>query len=175
MSDQVNESAAYTGPAILELLGHRRYGGVVSQVQQYGTTMGRLDVYEAEGQPAQTIYFGGGSVYQLSPVSEEAARAVCQYSRPKPVHPYELTPHLKALSPAIYWCPRCSERQVYVDGQLCDPCAADVEEDVYGRDDDEEMDDPDVPEMGYDDADPNEEQPYDRPRDPFVGAVQDLR
>jgi hypothetical protein len=94
MSD---ESTAYSGWAVVELMGRRRYAGLVSEVVQYGVAMGRLDVPETDQGPAQTIFFGGDSVYQLSPVSEEAARAVCQYSRPEPVHRFELTPPTKAL------------------------------------------------------------------------------
>lgn len=90
------ESTAYTGWAVVELLGRRRYAGLVSEVVQFGVAMGRLDVPETGDQPAITIFFGGDSVYQLSPVSEEAARAVCQYSRPEPVRPFELTPPSKA-------------------------------------------------------------------------------
>jgi hypothetical protein len=92
MSDEAGEGQAYTGWAVVELLGRRRYAGHVSEVVQFGVAMGRLDVPETDAAPAQTIFFGGDSVYQLSPVSEEAARAVCQYSRPEPVHRYELTP-----------------------------------------------------------------------------------
>lgn len=91
MSD-TNESAAYTGWAVVELLGRRRYAGQVSEVVQFGVAMGRLDVPETPEGPAQTIFFGGESVYQISPVSEEAARAVCRYSRPEPVKIFELTP-----------------------------------------------------------------------------------
>ncbi len=94
MSD---ESTAYTGWAVVELLGRRRYAGHLSEVTQFGVAMGRLDVPETDGAPAQTIFFGGESVYQISPVSEEAARAVCQYSRPEPVHRFELTPPTKAI------------------------------------------------------------------------------
>lgn len=36
---------AYEGWAILELMGHRRLGGQVSEVTQYGAAMLRLDVH----------------------------------------------------------------------------------------------------------------------------------
>lgn len=35
---------SYEGWAILELMGHRRLGGRVSQVEQYGVPMLRIDV-----------------------------------------------------------------------------------------------------------------------------------
>lgn len=132
-----SESTAYTGWAIVELLGRRRYAGHVTEVVQFGVAMGRLDVPETADAPAQTIFFGGESVYQLSPVSEEAAKAVAQYSRPEPVHTFELTPKMKAVGAPRFWCPRCDNVQVDAEGELCGACGAEVEREVHGDDDEE--------------------------------------
>lgn len=133
MSDEAGEGQAYTGWAVVELLGRRRYAGHVSEVVQFGVAMGRLGVPETDAAPAQTIFFGGDSVYQLSPVSEEAARAVCQYSRPEPVHRYELTPPTTARAleaPSTVECSECGDivaDRPTVPGKspLCRDCDAD--------------------------------------------------
>src|SRR4029077_10618064 len=50
---------AYAGWAIVELFGHVRLAGQVSQVEQYGSTMLRLDVPEVDGHPGFTSFKGG--------------------------------------------------------------------------------------------------------------------
>jgi hypothetical protein len=133
------QPAAYEGWAVLELMGHRRIGGHVQEVVQYGTTMIRIDVPadEPDGQPI-TQFYGGTSIYCLSPTTEESARAVARYSRPQPVHQYELTPPVKAIPQLSYWCPRCEDGRVTVENQLCDTCQQDVA-DENPRDDLEDL------------------------------------
>jgi hypothetical protein len=96
--DQQQQPAAYEGWAVLELMGHRRLGGYVREVAQFGTAMIRIDVpaESEDGQPV-TQFYGGQSIYCLSPVTEESARAVARHSRPRPVHQYELVPPATAL------------------------------------------------------------------------------
>lgn len=88
MSD---ESTAYTGWAVVELMGHRRIAGHVSEAAQYGTAMIRIDVPTTEGPPI-TQFYGGASIYCLSPVTEDVARAVARRNKPAPVSPYEILP-----------------------------------------------------------------------------------
>lgn len=80
---------AFEGWAIVELMGHRRLAGRVSEASQYGVAMLRLDVYDADGKVA-TQFYGGASIYCLTPTTEELARRVGQMSRPSPVQPWEL-------------------------------------------------------------------------------------
>lgn len=126
------DSAAYEGWAVVELMGHRRIAGHVSEVAQYGTAMIRIDVPTTEGPPI-TQFYGGQSIYCVSPVSEEAARAVALRNKPAPVSPYEVIP--PSLPKPTYWCARCNDRQVNADGQVCDRCTDDVD---YERDDDDD-------------------------------------
>ena len=83
-----DEAKAYEGWAILELMGHRRLGGRVCQVEQYGTVMIRVDVPDGEGWSTQ--FYGGGSIYCLTPTTEAIARAVAARNKPEPVHAWEL-------------------------------------------------------------------------------------
>lgn len=88
MSD---ETTAYEGWAVLELMGHRRLAGYVREVVQYGTPMCRLDVPVEGGEPI-TQFYPGTSIYCLSPVTEDVARAVALRNKPAPVSPYEVLP-----------------------------------------------------------------------------------
>lgn len=80
----------YEGWAIVELMGHRRLAGRVSEVSQYGAAMLRLDVPDENGAPMATQFYGGASLYCVTPTTEEIARAVAASSRPAPVQRWEL-------------------------------------------------------------------------------------
>jgi hypothetical protein len=86
--------------AILELMGHRRLGGMVTEEEHFGAKMCRIDIPQElinDGAPMVTQYYGGGAIYGLTPCSEDAARIAAKMSRPEPVHPWEL-PALPANS-----------------------------------------------------------------------------
>lgn len=74
---------------ILEQMGHVRLGGLISQEELFGTVMGRIDVPRPSG-AVVTRYFGGQTVYALTPCDEATARAVALHCDPAPVHAYEL-------------------------------------------------------------------------------------
>lgn len=92
------EPTTATGPddaigwAILELMGHRRLAGWVSEQTVAGTAMLRLDVPEVDGQPAVTQLYSGHAVYAITPTTEALARQVARAGRPAPVSRYELPP-----------------------------------------------------------------------------------
>lgn len=74
--------------AILELMGHVRLAGRVSEETHFGTALGRIDIPVGDGFTTQ--YFGGGSIYRLTPTTEEIARSVAARNQPEPVYPFEL-------------------------------------------------------------------------------------
>lgn len=87
--------------AVLELMGHRRLGGFVSEATLAGGAFLRIDVPGAEpGKFVATQYYSPGSVYALTPTTEEAARAVAKRNRPEPMHRWEL-PERSEPRPAV--------------------------------------------------------------------------
>jgi hypothetical protein len=60
--------------AIVAIMGHQTYAGFVSEQRIGGTAFVRVDVPEVNGQPAFSKLFGGGSIYSITPCSEEVAR-----------------------------------------------------------------------------------------------------
>lgn len=84
MSDPIFE-----GWAILELMGHRRVAGYVREVSFAGTALARVDIPGDDG-PSFSQFYGGSSIYCMTPCTEEAARGVARANRPEPVHSYEL-------------------------------------------------------------------------------------
>jgi hypothetical protein len=116
---------AFDSWCVLELMGHVRMAGRVTEEERFGVKMGRIDVPDADrtcpdcgghghgpdtadgpnvdeqgpcpvcggkGRVAAftTVYFGGGSVYRMTPTTEEVARVVARGSQPEPVHRWEL-------------------------------------------------------------------------------------
>lgn len=115
----MSESKTDTTPdtwAIVELMGHVRLAGKLSEEEKFGSKMGRLDIPTYEKCTCQnavrpsvesptvecsqcmgagfvtkfiTQFFGGGSVYRISVVSEEAARHAAKSTAPAPISPWD--------------------------------------------------------------------------------------
>lgn len=102
MSDDIQtlagSSVSYLDPAAswacVEIFGHRKHYGRISQVEQFGTKMLRVDV--PQGQCAddkfETFYYGGASIFSITPMTEEAARKWAEYYAPTPVEPLNRLP-----------------------------------------------------------------------------------
>jgi hypothetical protein len=76
--------------AVVELMGHLTVAGKVSEVELFGSKMGRIDVPAPDG-GFVTQYFGGGSVYRISPCDEATARYRARENQPKLISPWELS------------------------------------------------------------------------------------
>lgn len=125
----------YEGWAVVEMLGHRRLGGRVSQVEMYGTALLRVDVPGEDGEIVATQLVGGQSIYALTPCSEEAARAVARRNQVEPVARWEL-PALAAPGQQPQTelaCARCRDViQVYA-GTLSAVCSDCLTPELYGE------------------------------------------
>lgn len=80
--------------AILELMGHVKLAGKVTEETHFGTVLGRIEIPLEDGSFI-TQMFGGSSVYRLTPCTEQIARVVARANKPQPVSVYDL----KALLP----------------------------------------------------------------------------
>lgn len=91
-------SDPFKGWAILELMGHRRLAGLVSEQEIGGSGFLRLDVpgpstSDGPSGPSDFIatqFYSPSAVYCLTPTSEEMARAVAASNQPRPVQRWEL-------------------------------------------------------------------------------------
>lgn len=117
------------GWAVLELLGHRRLAGYVSEATVAGVGMLRIDVpADEDGHPAVTQIYAPSAVYCLTPVGEAEARGAARRNRPEPVHRYEPSP------------PRTVEdrpRELFVASSDIDPADLGDDGDDCGGEDDE--------------------------------------
>jgi len=84
-TDQLN---GFDQWAILELLGHVKLAGRVTEQEHFGTKLGRIDIPTGDGFTTQ--FFSGSSIYRLTPTTEEIARSVAARNQPTPAHRWEL-------------------------------------------------------------------------------------
>ncbi|TWU66468.1 hypothetical protein [Crateriforma conspicua] len=83
--------------AIVDVMGHQRYVGKVTEQVVSGCGFVRVDIPATSDQPAWTKLIGTGSIYAITPVSKEIAVTLAQRSGVAPVQPYQLQPERKSL------------------------------------------------------------------------------
>lgn len=77
--------------AILEIMGHNKFAGFVTEQVIGGASFVRVDVPECgDDHPQFTKLFGAASIYCITPVEERLARAMAVSLRQQPVHTYDL-------------------------------------------------------------------------------------
>lgn len=81
--------------ALVELFGHSRIVGHVTEQSIGGGAFVRVDVPDKEGKTIFTRFFGHGAIYSMSPITKELAIALAQRQDSAPVSRFELPPQLK--------------------------------------------------------------------------------
>lgn len=92
MSDQDEKFEAW---GLLELFGHQRLAGRLSEQTIGGVHFIRVDVPEVKDYDGETIagytrFFTQGAIYGMTPTDEQVARAMAMRLRARPVQTYEL-------------------------------------------------------------------------------------
>lgn len=105
---------------VVELFGHRRLGGLLSEATLFGGSFLRIDI-PAPGpvggkEFVATQYYGDKAVFSLTTTSEEAARLVAAGNQPAPVHVWELPAPAKPVRPANPFDPDDDEEPDERDG-----------------------------------------------------------
>lgn len=120
--------------AIVELMGHVRMAGRVTEEERFGAKVGRIDV-PRDDDGYTTVFFGGSSIYRLTPTTETIARAVAKSSQPRPVRAFELPAPAPAPAgsgePDEWRCRVCGCTEdnacdggcEWVEPNLCSACA----------------------------------------------------
>lgn len=86
-------------PAIVELFGHQRIAGKISDVTIGGAALIRVDVPEADGQPGFTKFYGTGAIYAITPTDEATMLLAVKSFRAVPIERYTLTVPTRASLP----------------------------------------------------------------------------
>ena len=121
--------------AILELMGHRRLAGLVTEQTIGGASFIRIDV---PCDPPATQLYAPGAIYCITPTTEQLARQVAQATAPRPIERWELpaAPQIqggggracRVCGCTDEDCSGCIERTgepcYWVEEDLCSACAA---------------------------------------------------
>ena len=99
--------------AIIELFGHSRIAGKVTEETIGGGAFIRVDVPEVNGQKAFTKYFGDKAIYAMTPTDEETARLYAESVNAKPVELWQLPDRIRRLAATV---PDNEELILYDDG-----------------------------------------------------------
>jgi hypothetical protein len=81
---------AFNEWALVELFGHQKIVGKVSEATLAGGAFLRVDVPAFDGAAAFTRFYGPGAIYSINPVTEEIARGLLEHYRHEPVSRFEL-------------------------------------------------------------------------------------
>lgn len=76
--------------AQVQVMGHVRLAGRVSEHTVAGAAFVRVDVPETGTQPAFTRLFNPSSIYSIDPISEEMARDLAERINAAPVQAYDV-------------------------------------------------------------------------------------
>lgn len=100
MREEANET--FETWAIVELFGHSKIAGLVSEQNLAGGMFLRVDVPELRGWPAFTRFYGSGAVYSITPCTEEIARQAGEMLRVRPINVYGIAaPSLEVGEPVV--------------------------------------------------------------------------
>lgn len=83
-------SEAFKSWGLLELFGHTRLAGELSEQTIGGCHFIRIDIPDVGEIKRHTRYFTQGAIYGMTPMDEATARKLANYLRSTPVSAYEL-------------------------------------------------------------------------------------
>ena len=76
--------------ALVELFGHNRIVGLVTEQPVGGASFIRVDVPGPDGTTRYTRMFGAAAIYAINPVTKDVAISLAQRCDARPVQAYEL-------------------------------------------------------------------------------------
>ena len=84
----MDEQTQFNSWALVELFGHQRIAGLVSEQQIAGAGFVRVDVPAVNGIPAYTKLYYPSAIYGITPCGEQEARRAAEYMHERPIQPY---------------------------------------------------------------------------------------
>ena len=81
--------------ALVELFGHSKIAGRITEQNIAGTNMLRVDVPETSTQPAFTRFFGASAIYAINPTDETTAKYYADKLQTRPIDTWDVREMLK--------------------------------------------------------------------------------
>lgn len=99
----MSEETKFEQWAIVDVMGHQRFVGLVTEQVVAGQGFVRVDIPETSTVKAWTKLIGTSSIYAITPVDEGIAKSMAENQTAKPIQPYELTANevASASQPAL--------------------------------------------------------------------------
>lgn len=82
--------------AIVEIMGHQTYAGLVTESTLAGGAFVRVDIPETPGQSPFSKLFGPQSIYSITPCKADIAQAMAAKWAKKPLDVYDLPEEWRA-------------------------------------------------------------------------------
>lgn len=98
---------------IVELFGHQKIAGKVSEQVIAGQGFVRVDVPGFGEQVEFSRLYGSGAIYSIIPTSEDVVKMYLRKNTFQPIHPYELA--LPSPKKSVLDYSEENEPQIYVD------------------------------------------------------------
>lgn len=98
--------------ALVELFGHQKIVGLVTEASMAGGAFLRVDVPAFDGALAFTRFFSPGAIYSINPLDEAVARGLMERYRNEPVSRFELpqiAEKAESSDADVAYCPDCQE------------------------------------------------------------------
>ena len=89
----MSEQQTFDSHCIVELFGHQKIAGKVTEQVIAGQGFIRVDVPPTKRHPAFTRLFGSGAIYSITPVTEEIANSAAESIWIEPVTVYVAPSH----------------------------------------------------------------------------------
>src|SRR6478752_9925278 len=94
-----DEKKTFDEWALVELFGHARIVGRVTEATIAGGAFIRVDVPDKDGNTLFTRFFGPGAIYSMSPIGRDMAIALALRQSAEPVKQYALPCQIEAPDP----------------------------------------------------------------------------
>jgi DNA polymerase-3 subunit epsilon len=89
-------SDSFAQHCVVELMGHQKIAGLVTEQDMFGASLMRVDVPETSRQPAFTKFYGAAAIYAITPVEEAIAQVMAEALNEAPIQTWRL-PDIKRL------------------------------------------------------------------------------
>ena len=84
----VGTESKFDSWAIVDIFGHQKFAGRVTEQSIGGASFVRIDIPQVEDHPAYTKLFGAAAIYCITPTTEELARKAVDYCHSEPISIY---------------------------------------------------------------------------------------
>ena len=84
----MTEQTQFNMWALVELFGHQRIAGLVSEQVISGSGFVRVDVPAVNGIPGYSKLYGPSAIYGITPLGEAEAKRAAEYLHERPIQPY---------------------------------------------------------------------------------------